>query len=192
MGGRKEKRAEAGLGGPECTLRSFFIFRAAATPPECVASLYNHSRTPPTQPPPYSLLPTPHWHLPLTSAFSMAFSVSSLLILICLALLLLCLLLDQVRWLDAEWPAPVLELHGASPGGRLETRHHAPPPVQLGLGLEAVQLHASTDGDCWWRWRRSWYRGCLLFTLHSLHAFNQCTCFLTALRLCCAEQFEGL
>ena len=48
---------------------------------------------------------------------------------------------DEVLRPNVEWPAPVLQLHGAPPGGRDETRHHAPLAVELGLGLEAAQLH---------------------------------------------------
>ena len=43
--------------------------------------------------------------------------------------------------------APVLQLHRAPPGGRIETHHHAPLAVELGLGLEAAQLHVGADGN---------------------------------------------
>ena len=43
--------------------------------------------------------------------------------------------------------APVLQLHDAPSGVGVEPRHDAPLPVQLGLGLEAVQLDASADGN---------------------------------------------
>ena len=53
----------------------------------------------------------------------------------------------QVTWLDVVRSAPVLQLHGAPPGGRVDTRHHASLTVELGLGLEAVQLNFGADGN---------------------------------------------
>ena len=54
---------------------------------------------------------------------------------------------SEVLRLDLVRPAPVLQLHGAPPAGRVETRHHAPLAVELGLGLEAAQVHGGVDGN---------------------------------------------
>ena len=58
---------------------------------------------------------------------------------------------QQVPGLQAERPpSPLLvQLHAVPPRRADEFYHNAPPPVELGLGLEAAQLHASTDGDRW-------------------------------------------
>ena len=57
---------------------------------------------------------------------------------------------QQVLCLQAELSTLIVQLHAVPPRRADERHHHAPPPVQLGLGLEAAQLHASADGD-WWR-----------------------------------------
>ena len=50
-----------------------------------------------------------------------------------------------IAYLDIE--LPVVELYAVPPRRADELHHHAPPPVQLGLGLEAAQFHASADGN---------------------------------------------
>ena len=82
------------------------------------------------------------------------FAICPQSVLLFLVLLLLlrfrCFLLryySEVLRLYIVRPSPVLQLHGAPPIGRVETRHHAPLAVELGLGLEAAQLHVGADGN---------------------------------------------
>ena len=58
---------------------------------------------------------------------------------------------SNVLCLQVEPPrAPLaVQLHAVPPRRANELHHHAPPPVQLGLGLEAAQLHASADDGDW-------------------------------------------
>ena len=65
---------------------------------------------------------------------------------------------SKVLWLQAIRPAPVVQLHFAPPRRSNKTYHFTTLPIKL-LGFEAVQFHASADGNgrqrrcrrwCWW------------------------------------------